>query len=269
VVHEWVLLRGGGDLGTGVALRLRRAGFPVLVTEIAQPQVVRRRVAFAEAVFTGSHTVEGVTARRVTNWDEAQAVLAQGEIPVLIDPRAEILAEHPVEILVDARMTKLPPDLSHPAAPLAIGLGPGFVAGENCHAVVETKRGHFMGRVYWTGSAEPNTGVPEAVEKRQSERVLRAPGAGVFEGLANLGSIVETGTLLARVGDQVIVAPFQGLLRGLLATGLPVEPGMKVGDLDPRLDSRLADWASDKAMAVGGGVLEAILAWQSGGKAGV
>lgn len=261
-----VLVRGGGDLGSGVVLRLVNAGFRVVVTEIEKPLVVRRSVAFAEAVFSGEITVENVRARRVDTVEEAFHALEEGIVPVLVDPQAESISQFTPDILVDARMTKRAPELAHPAAPLVIGLGPGFTAGVNCHAVIETKRGHFMGRIYWEGSAEHNTGVPEAVERRQSERVLRAPADGEMCGRAKIGDVLAKGDLIAIVNGVPVVAPFDGLLRGLLADGIVVSAGMKIGDVDPRTDPRLVRFISDKSLAMGGAVLAAILQWFNRGE---
>ena len=265
------ILRGGGDLASGVALRLHRAGLRLIITELPQPLVVRRRVSFAEAVYSGEAIVEGVVARRVANLPEALQLMDQGIIPVMVDPKAEILIpllpsngsavsdlQSPV-ILIDARMTKGPPEIRQEAASIVIGLGPGFVAGENCHAVVETNRGHAMGRVIWNGPAEADTGVPEEVVQRGVERVLRAPAEGIIETLAEIGDHLEPGQVVAAVAGKVVQAPFQGVLRGLIHGGLAVSRGVKIGDVDPRDDPRLCIQVSDKALAVGGGVLEAIL----------
>ena len=180
-----VVLRGGGDLASGAALRLHRAGLRVLVAELTQPLVVRRRVAFAEAVYQGETRVEGVTARLVAGLEQAQGCFARGEIPVLIDPQAQVLqglqdasSQGVPTVLVDGRMIKQAPELGLGAATLVVGLGPGFVAGENCHAVVETNRGHRLGRVIWKGAPEADTGSPEQVNDRDQERVLRAPADG-------------------------------------------------------------------------------------------
>jgi xanthine dehydrogenase accessory factor len=258
-----ILLRGGGDLASGVALRLHRAGLRVAICEIAQPLAVRRQVAFAEAVYAGSLTVEGVTARLAKDPSDTLSVLmlfSRGLIPVLVDPQAEAIASLHPTVVVDARMLKEWVPLDARPVPLLIGLGPGFEAGVNCHAAVETNRGHFLGRVYWQGGPEPDTGAPDPVLDKQTERVLRAPAAGVFTGLAEIGDLVEPGALLAQVDGQPLTAPFRGLLRGLLHSGLRVTPGLKVGDLDPRADRRFASLVSDKSLAVGGGVVEAILA---------
>lgn len=268
-MRSLILLRGGGDLASGVALRLHRAGLQVLITELAQPLVVRRLVSFAEAIYSQAITIEAVTGERASSLQHALAILEQGRIPVLVDPEAASLhslrsasaqAGYPdPAILIDGRMTKRAPDLGLDAARLVIGLGPGFVAGVNCHAVIETNRGHCMGRVIWEGAPEPDTGIPESVENQRSERVLRAPDNGVLESYVQIGDHLEKGQPVAAVAGKLIAAPFCGVLRGLLHSGLAVRVGTKVGDVDPRDDARLCRLVSDKALALGGGVLEAIL----------
>ena len=254
-----VLIRGGGDLATGVVARLWRSGFWVVITEIEQPLAVRRLVALAEAVYVNEFVVEDLHARRAGLIAEAQLTLSQGLIPVLVDPEAASRGELRPAALVDGRMRKQPPELGIDSAPLVIGLGPGFVAGETCHAVVETNRGHQMGRVMWTGTTEPDTQVPDPVGGHAANRVLRAPASGVFEGRVGLAEPVQQGDLLASVGSAELRAPFKGIVRGLLHDGVKVSKGLKVGDLDPRGDPALCRLISDKALAVGGGVLEALL----------
>jgi len=254
-----VLIRGGGDLATGVAARLWRSGFWIVVTEIEQPLAVRRLVALAEAVYAVEFEVEDLRARRVAAAAECGGALSLGLIPVLVDPEALSLGELRPAALVDARMRKQPPELGIDSAPLLIGLGPGFVAGESCHAVVETNRGHRMGRVMWKGPTEPDTQVPDPVSGQAASRVLRAPQSGVFEGRVQLADRVRQGDLLAVAGSAELRAPFEGIVRGLLHDGVEVPKGVKVGDLDPRGDPALCRLISDKALAVGGGVLEALL----------
>ncbi|TAK10979.1 MAG: EF2563 family selenium-dependent molybdenum hydroxylase system protein [Anaerolineae bacterium] len=258
-MNSIVLLRGGGDLATGVAARLHRAGLSVLITELPEPLVVRRMASFAQAVFSGSHTVQGLTARRATDLTAALDILASGELPILIDPDLMCLPALRPAVLVDARLAKRASIAGMDAAPLVIGLGPGFTAGQDCHAVVETQRGHNLGRVYWEGRAATDTGVPESVGGRGAERVLRAPAAGKLIAHAAIGDLLDEGAPIAEAGGQVITAPFPGVLRGLLFPGLHVEPGAKIGDLDPRSDPAYCTSISDKALAIGGGVLEAVL----------
>jgi xanthine dehydrogenase accessory factor len=254
-----VLVRGGGDLATGVAARLQRSGFAVVVTEIAKPTAVRRLVALAEAVYTGEVEIEDLRARRAGGAEDARHALAEGIIPVLVDPEAQSHHELEPLALVDGRMLKHPQTANLDGETMVVGLGPGFIAGENCHAVVETKRGHAMGRVLWDGSANADTGVPEAVSGYAVNRVLRAPAAGEVRGFAELGTLVQEGDRIASVGDEMLVAAFDGALRGLMHDGVRVKGGEKIGDLDPRNQVEFCYQISDKALAVGGGVLEALL----------
>jgi len=256
-----VLMRGGGDLASGVALRLHRIGINLIITELAQPMAVRRLVSFSNAVFEGQVDVEGVTAVCVDTLGDAQAALGQNQIPVIVDPTCEILqkALFDIRALIDARMTKKAPDLGMDAAPFVIGLGPGFVAGENCQAVIETNRGHSLGRVIWEGAPEKDTGIPGKVSTFRAERVLRAPIDGVIAAKKTLGEHVTAGELIAQVNGEPILAPFGGVLRGLLHDGILVHRGMKVGDVDPRDDPSYAWLVSQKSFAIAGGVLEALL----------
>ena len=254
-----VLIRGGGDLASGVAVRLKRAGFDVLIVELAHPLVVRRLVSFAEAVFSQTIQVEEITGQLAEDLDEVQNILAQDRVAVLVDPDLACLEAFTPLVLVDARMRKLPPEIGIDAAPLVIGLGPGFSAGKNCHAVVETMRGHLLGRVIWQGKALPNTGIPESVGGKAGERVLRAPQDGVLKNTIAIGSVVAEGEVVAYVGETAVLAPFDGVLRGMMQEGLVVKNSMKIGDLDPRNNPDFARLVSDKSLAIGGGGLEAIL----------
>ncbi len=255
-----IVIKGAGDLATGAAYRLHQAGFPLVMTELPQPLVVRRAVAFAEAVYSGWTRVEGVVARRVADALQAREVALQGEVPVLVDPGAACLRVLSPLILVDAIMAKRNTGTRITDAPLVIALGPGFVAGQDCHAVVETNRGHWLGRVYWSGSAEADTGKPAAVAGYQAERVLRAPCEGLVETFCQIGERVQQGQRVAVVAGQDVVAPFDGVVRGLIHAGVKVRAGLKIGDIDPRAQREHCFTISDKSLAVGGGVLEAVLA---------
>jgi len=252
---SYVVLRGGGDLATGVALRLVRAGVRVIVTELAQPVSVRRAVCFSEAVYEGSWTVEGVTATRCDSLARAEEIAAQSGVPVLVAPSLVSLFGRPLDVVVDARLAKQPPETGRSIAALVIGLGPGFVAGGNCHAVVETKRGHTLGRVYWSGAALADTATPEG----DPRRVLRAPADGRLVGRCEIGDAVRAGQAVADVSGLPVASPFDGVLRGLIRDGTVVSRGLKVGDVDPKGLREHCFLVSDKALAVGGGVLEAIL----------
>lgn len=259
-----VLIRGAGDLASGVAWRLHRCGFPVVMTELAAPLVVRRTVSFAEAVFEGQTTVQGVTARLAEDVAAARRLLADGVIPVLIDPPSHCRHALGPAALVDAIMAKRNTGTGLGDAPLVVALGPGFTAGRDCHAVVETNRGHDLGRVIWQGSAEPDTRMPGEVGGYRGARVLRAPADGHVQGLARIGDSVGEGHVIAHLDGAPLVAPFDGVLRGLVHRSVPVTAGTKIGDLDARAEPRYCFTISDKSLAVGGGVLEAILTWRAG-----
>lgn len=254
------VVRGGGDLGSGVIYRLHRAGFPVLVTELPAPLFVRRAVCFGEAVYSGTITIEGVTARRGADFAQARQILAAGDIAVVIDDAGAALTAFDPAVVVDARMEKVNLGTTLEDAPLVIALGPGFTAGVDCHAVIETNRGHDLGRVIMQGSAEPDTGIPASVKSQTHSRVLRAPVGGHVTPLAQIGDRLEPGDPIARIGDTLIRAPFAGVLRGLIHEQVDAPAGMKIGDLDPRARREHCFTISDKSLAVGGGVLEAMLA---------
>ena len=253
-----VLIRGAGDIATGIALRLYRAGLRVVMTETASPTAIRRTVAFSECVRTGETRVEDVTARRA-QVEEVPALLARGIVPVLVDPDGSSIPRLCPEAVVDAILAKRNLGTRITDAPVVVGVGPGFTAGEDCHAVVETMRGHTLGRVIYRGSALPNTAVPGLIGGFAGERVLRAPADGVFHPLREIGALVEAGETVARVAGEPMRCTISGVLRGILPEGTPVRRGMKAGDVDPRGEKANCTTASDKALAVGGGVLEAIL----------
>jgi xanthine dehydrogenase accessory factor len=262
-----ILIRGGGDLASGVALRLLRAGFRVLIAELAEPLVVRRLASFAQVIFDGAYRLEEVEGVLVDDLSAAKESMAGGKVAVMVDPDLKLASSLDLFALVDARMLKARTDARLTDAPRVIGLGPGFNVGMNCHAVVETNRGPFLGRVFWQGSAEPDTGIPEAVREFDVKRVLYAPADGILQAQVRIGDLVEKGDLIATINGIEIRAQFRGVLRGLIQPGLKVEKGTKVGDLDPRCDPRLCTLASDKALAVGGGVLEALLTLYQSGEA--
>ena len=257
-----VLIRGGGDLASGVVLRLSRAGIQVVVTELEQPLTIRRLVSFGTSIYLGSITIEGITGIRVESPEDIPTiknVLSSGNIPIVVDPEATLVASLKPDVVVDARMLKQNiPSPSDPY-PMIIGLGPGYMAGVNCHAVVETQRGHMLGRVYWSGSGLTDTGIPDAVMGFTEERVLRAPVDGTLVALASIGDRLVEGQAVANISGTILSASIKGVLRGLLYSGLYVSKGMKIGDIDPRNDPLLCTLISDKALAIGGGVLEAVL----------
>ena len=254
----WVLIKGAGDLGTGVAARLWRCGFGVILAEIAEPTVIRRTVAFAEAVYAGRAVVEGIEARRVDGAADVPESLRRGAIPVLVDPDGAIGRSLGPDVLVDATLSKRNVGTRLSDAPIVIALGPGFKAGVDAHAVVETNRGHDLGRVILEGEAAPDTGVPGLIAGAGPERVLRAPRDGRFLTTRAIGDRVEPGDVVGSVEGAPVVAAIGGILRGLLRSGLRVEAGVKLGDVDPRGIRGHCFTISDKALAIAGGVLEAI-----------
>jgi len=253
-----VVIRGGGDIATGIALRLHRSGMEVVLCEISVPTSIRRTVCFSEAVRQGETSVEGVTAQRATAADVPD-LLSRGILPVLVDPSCQCLEALRPDVVVDAILAKRNLGTTLDMAPVVVGVGPGFTAGEDCHAVVETMRGHYLGRAIYEGSPLPNTNIPGLIGGYAGERVLRAPADGVFQGARMIGEQVKSGDVAGYVAGVPMVCTISGVLRGLLADGVPVTRGMKSGDVDPRCTADHCRFASDKAMAVGGGVLEAIL----------
>lgn len=253
------IIRGAGDIATAIALRLWRSGISVVMTEIEQPLTVRRTVAFSEAVRLGQVKVEGVLAVCVQDVRQVREVHERKHaIPVLIDPECYCIELKP-DVVVDAILAKRNLGTTMHMAPVVVGVGPGFTAGEDCHAVVETMRGHTLGRTYYEGSALPNTAVPGLVGGFAGERVLRAPADGLFRGVCAIGDHVDEGQVVAYVGDVPVVAMLTGVLRGLIADGVRVSKGLKCGDVDPRGDACYCQLVSDKGLSVAGGVLEAVL----------
>jgi xanthine dehydrogenase accessory factor len=256
----WV--RGGGDLASGAVIRLWRAGWQVLVTELPEPMAVRRSVSFSQAVYDHYCKVEEATGVCAASASAVDNIFDQRKVAVMVDPEGEAANWFNADVELDARMTKRHSSVVLTDRVLRIGLGPGFVAGENCHAAVETKRGPDLGRVIWKGSTEADTRIPDTVKGFREERVLRAPVDGHFLALQPIGSILKKDQVIAEVEGQAIFAPFDGVLRGILQSGIAVLKETKIGDLDPRMEPALCWKVSDKALAIGGGVIEAILSWE-------
>ncbi len=263
-IKTLAVVKGAGDLATGAAFRLFRCGLGVIMTEIEQPTVVRRTVAFAEAVYSGSAVVEGVEARFARSADQALELLDRKIVPVLVDPGAVVVRRVCPTVVVDAIMAKRNLGTAISDAPLVIGLGPGFTAGVDVHAVVETMRGHGLGRVIYSGSAAPDTGVPGAVMGYTDERLLRAPADGVVHSCRPIGDLVEKGDPVAIVEGIPVKAGLSGMVRGMIRPGLRVRRGTKIGDIDPAGRKDHCCTISDKALAVAGGVLEAVFSFLSG-----
>jgi xanthine dehydrogenase accessory factor len=256
-------VKGAGDLATGVIHRLTRAGFTVIASELAQPTVLRRTVAFAEAVTQGHITVEGIAACHVSTLDDVAQAFARGDVPVVVDVDGAFIKALRPTVLVEATLSKRNSGITINDAPIVIALGPGYEAGKDVHAVIETNRGHNLGRVYVKGYAEPDTGVPGMIGGYAAERLLRAPCAGLLYSLRQIGDQVQAGEAVAIIKEgetsSPIIAAIPGIVRGLVRDGLPVHAGMKVGDVDPRATREHCFTISDKSRAVAGGVLEAVM----------
>ena len=257
-----IVIKGGGEMASGVACRLFRAGFrKICMTDISQPQAVRREVSFCEAVYDGQKTIEGATARLIESYDQIQEVWDMGQIAIMVDPEARVVDFLKPEVVVDAILAKKNLGTRISDAPLAIGLGPGFCAGKDVHLVVETQRGHNLGRVIHEGEAEKNTGVPGVIAGYGAERVFRGPKEGSLKALRDIGDYVEAGEVIAEVGGTPVAAQIKGVIRGLLRDGTHVWKDMKAGDIDPRGENEFCYTVSEKARAIGGGVLECILSY--------
>jgi len=255
-----VLVRGAGEMATAVVHRLHCSGFRVAMTEVSRPMAVRRAVSFCEAVYDGAKTVENLASRRVQAPEEVAAVWQNGEIPLLVDPATESRFSLDPQVIVDAILAKRNTGLDRSMAPLTIGLGPGFSAPDGVHLAIETNRGHNLGRLIYRGEPQPSTGVPGDMAGYTMERVLRSPADGVFEPCCSLGDRMEANQRAARVGGEEIRVKIGGILRGLIRSGTPVIRGTKVGDVDPRGRKEYLNTISEKARAIGGSVLEGILA---------
>ncbi len=256
-----ILIKGGGDLASGAAYRLFKAGFPLLIVEKEKPLTVRRKVAFASVVYEGEVEIEGVTAKYVDKFSRAQKLQDRGIIPVTtIKDYKQHFQEYENRVFIDGRMLKRrPDDTNRDQAFLVIGLGPGFTAGQNVDAVIETCRGHFLGRAIYNGAPQPYTGKPGKIKGVREKRVIHAPISGKFNSDQKIGNIVEQGEEIGRINKTVLHSKVSGVIRGLIKPGIAVNKGTKLADIDPRGQKSYVNFISDKALAVGGGVLEAIL----------
>lgn len=262
-----VIIRGGGDIATGIAHRLFRCGFKVLILEVDNPTMIRRAVSFGSAIFDGEAVVEGVKSVRTYDTKEVREAWKAGNVPVIVDDKCDILTEIEVDVLVDATLVKKNLGTQRDMAKLTIGVGPGFKAGQDVDIVIETSRGHDLGRLIFKGCAKPNTGIPGEIMGFSEKRVLRAPCDGRIKNLLEIGELVEKGQIIAYVDDKPVKATIDGVLRGLIHNKLKVKAGLKIGDIDPRKEAGYCFTISDKARAIGGSVLEAILYFnmESGG----
>lgn len=263
MTEKMILVRGGGDLATGVIHKLHQCGYRVLILECDRPSAIRRHVAFCEAVYDGTSEVEGVVCRRITEAGilaQCQRCWNRGEIPLLTDTEGKHIRELAPAAVIDAILAKRNLGTSRDMAPLTVGLGPGFTAGDDVDYVIETMRGHNLGRIIEEGSALPNTGVPGLIAGIGKERVIHSPAAGEMRNISRIADIVEKDQVIAMVGDTPVKATISGVIRGLIRDGYPVFKGMKIADIDPRAEQKKNCFTiSDKARCIAGGVLEVLL----------
>lgn len=263
-MKDLIIVRGGGDLATGTIHKLYKCGFPVLILEVENPSAIRRNVAFSEAVYQGKQTVEDVTCYHVQSFEQAEVMLNEGKLVVLVDPKGAAISHFKPLAVVDAILAKKNLGTHREMAPITVALGPGFVAGDDVDAVIETKRGHNLGRVLWEGAAAPNTGIPGIIGGYGKERVIRCPAEGVLRNVCKITDTVRNEQVIAVVetehGNVPVLATLDGLLRGLIRDGYPVTKGFKIADIDPRTEEYQNCFTiSDKARCIAGGVVEAIL----------
>jgi xanthine dehydrogenase accessory factor len=263
-MKDLIIVRGGGDLATGTIYKLKKSGFPVLILEVATPSAIRRNVAFCEAVYQGTQTVEDMICYLAESLEQAEQLLWEGKLAVLVDPTGESIPKLKPLAVVDAILAKKNLGTKRNMAPITVALGPGFTAGEDVDAVIETKRGHNLGRVLWEGSAAQNTGIPGIIGGYGKERVIHCPAKGILRNVKKVTDTVSKGETIAVVETEDGIVPVEatldGILRGLIRDGYPVQVGFKMADIDPRADEYLNCFTiSDKARCIAGGVLEAIL----------
>ena len=259
-----IIVRGGGDLATGTIYKLKKSGFPVLILEVPNPSAIRRNVSFCEAVYQGTQTVEDMTCYLVESVEQAEQFINEGKLCVLVDPMGESIARLKPLAVIDAILAKKNLGTNRNMAPITLALGPGFVAGEDVDAVIETKRGHNLGRVLWEGAAAPNTGIPGIIGGYGKERVIHCPAKGILRNVKKITDTVSRGEVIAVVeteeGNVPVKATLDGILRGLIRDGYPVHVGFKMADIDPRAEEYENCFTiSDKARCIAGGVLEALL----------
>ena len=253
---EKIVVRGGGDIATGVVQKFHRAGFNVLILEIPEPTAIRRSVALSEAAYDGVATVEDILCRNVMDVDQLGGCWKAREVPLLLDPLGDAICEVKPSAVIDAILAKRNMGTNKEMAKITIALGPGFCAGKDVHVVIETMRGHDLGRLILRGNAKPDTGTPGEIDGKSAERVLRSPIAGTVTAVKQIGEVVQQGEIIFSVGGQAVYATFTGLVRGMIRDGMEVVQGMKIADIDPRTDIDVGT-ISDKARCIGGAALEA------------
>ncbi|MEY8000806.1 selenium-dependent molybdenum cofactor biosynthesis protein YqeB [Clostridium sp. Mt-5] len=255
-----VVIRGGGDIASGTIQKLHRCGFKVLVLEVKKPTSIRRLVSYGEAIYEGEVTIEGITAIYIKDIKNIYKAWINNKIPIIVDPHCNCLNTIKPKILVDAILAKKNLGTNINMADITIALGPGFKAGEDVNVVIETMRGHNLGRIIYSGGAMPNTGYPGNIMGFSKERVIYSPCDGTIKNIKEIGDLVKKGTDIAIIDNVEIKAPLTGVLRGIIRNNSTVIKGLKIADVDPRATEKKNCFTiSDKARNIAGGVLEAIL----------
>lgn len=259
-MENLIIVRGGGDIATGTIHKLYRSGFPVVVLEIEKPSTIRRKVAFSEAMYENEIIVEGVTCKRANHFEEIKDILFEGKIPIIKDENCDILNYMKPLALVDGILAKKNLGTKKDMAPITVALGPGFEASVDVDAVIETQRGHDLGRILLEGYATKNTGIPGIIGGYGKERVIHSPDTGIIKNLSHISDRVTKGQAIAYIGETKVEATIDGILRGIIKDGYPVVKGLKIADIDPRIEEKKNCFTiSDKARCIGGSVLESIL----------
>ncbi len=254
-----IIVRGGGDIASGTINRLHNMGFRVLVLEISKPNFIRRKVCYGEAVYEGEFSLEGTISKLACSLEEIYSIWEEKKIPVYIDPEMKILEKLSPDVIIDGILAKKNLGMSKELAPVTIGLGPGFEAGKNVHAVIETNRGHNLGRIIYEGKAAENTGIPGIIQGYGKERVIYASAEGILKTVHDIGDVVQKDEIIAYIGTEPVKASLTGLIRGMIRGGSFVKKGLKISDIDPREDQLENCYTiSDKARTVSGGAAEAV-----------
>lgn len=258
--NDIVIIRGGGDVASGTIQKLYRSGFRVLVLEVQKPTSIRRDVSFSEVVYEKEIEIEGIRAIHVYSLSEIENAWSNKKIPVIIDKEGKYIKKIKPQIVVDAIIAKINTGTTKDMADITIALGPGFIAGKDVDVVIETTRGHNLGRLIFEGEAKKNTGIPGNIMGFTKERVIYSPFEGIMKNILDIGAVVEKDEVIAYVGENPIKAKISGLLRGIIRNGSTVAKGFKIADIDPRVSEKLNCYTiSDKARSIAGGVLEAVL----------
>ncbi len=254
-----IIVRGGGDIASGTINRLHNMGFRVLVLEISKPNFIRRKVCYGEAVYEGEFSLEGTVSKLACSLEEIYSIWEEKKIPVYIDPEMKILEKLSPDVIIDGILAKKNLGMSKELAPVTIGLGPGFEAGKNVHAVIETNRGHNLGRIIYEGKAAENTGIPGIIQGYGKERVIYASAEGILKTVHDIGDVVQKDEIIAYIGTEPVKASLTGLIRGMIRGGSFVKKGLKISDIDPREDQLENCYTiSDKARTISGGAVEAV-----------